>query len=307
MDVKVMYATGPGGVRVTIPLVRAGAYDTEDIKSRLKKAGIPDAELPYVVFSATEPPSPKARDSIMAVMDVPGVAKFQDIPPTIPEPSGPNVQTPLYSEIAPLAKVPVTPTWRQRTGCRYSMMRADGQGYVVMQQPDRQLSDFVNPDDWHKINDGRVQLCYGYIWHRVDYQFLRPGDRWDKRVEITHGMSRNDNFSITASVGYSGYGVSASVSATYGFQITVSDETKTTTEVSAECQEGSKTAALWELCRIFYTEVDGVMSTDTKPFQVIYKDKGGEHQLTDTWGLRYEVVSSEPTLKSTQFQTAAAG
>ena len=108
--------------------------------------------------------------------------------------------------------------------------------------------------------------------------------------------------SITASVGYSGGGASASISATYGYSITVDSESTVTNEVSVDGTSGeSQTAVLWELCRKYVIEVDGVIPADNQPFTVVYRDKGGVHQLLDTWGPNYEVVSSQATLMTTVF------
>jgi 3-oxoacyl-(acyl-carrier-protein) synthase len=53
-DVKV-YATAPGGVRVTVPLIRQGAYDIQDIQARLRQAGVTAEDMPFVVFSPAVP------------------------------------------------------------------------------------------------------------------------------------------------------------------------------------------------------------------------------------------------------------
>jgi hypothetical protein len=206
----------------------------------------------------------------------------------------------LYSDLGSLTSVAVTPQWRQLTGCRYCMKRADGNGYVSVL--DLQPSDFPNPDDYSRINNGRIKLCYGYVWHRVGLNYLKQGDRWDQKIETKHGMSSTSTLSITASVGYSGGGASASISATYGYSITVDSESTVTNEVSVDGTSGeSQTAVLWELCRKYVIEVDGVIPADNQPFTVVYRDKGGVHQLLDTWGPNYEVVSSQATLMTTVF------
>jgi hypothetical protein len=304
-NVKVLYATAPRGLRVSIPLIQAGAYNVADITERLKNAGVRDDELPYVVFSgAASPPHPTRPGPADAAAAFTSAAPTV-APPAIPVPTLPNTAPPLFSEFA-MVSIPqaVTPSWRQLTGCRYSMKRADNQGYVVVQ--DLPQSAFQNPDDFDRINSGRIRLCYGLIWRQAfSPQFLRHGDRWDQKIETTHGMSTTNSFSITASVGYSGYGASASISATYGYSVTVDDQTKVTNEVSVDGQPGeSQTAVLWELCRKYVIEVDGVLRDESNPFTVVFLDKGGPHQLQDSWGPMYEVISHQATLLPTIFKDA---
>jgi hypothetical protein len=60
-DVKVIYATAPGGVRVTVPLIRQGAYDIQDIQTRLRQAGVTAEDMPFVVFSPAVPQASTGR------------------------------------------------------------------------------------------------------------------------------------------------------------------------------------------------------------------------------------------------------
>lgn len=294
-DVKVIYATAPRGLRVSVPLVQAGAYDVADITSRLKQAGVRDDELPFVVFSSVAPDDarPALRDAVA------GPAPTLS-PPAIPLPTQPDTAPPLYSEFVLVSAAAVTASWRQQTGCRYSMKRPSDQGYVVVQ--DLQPAQFKDPDDYAKVTQGRIRLCYGLVWRQARTpQFLRNGDQWVQRVETTHGMSTTNSLSVTASVGYSGYGASASISATYNYSVTVDDQTKVSTEVSVLGVPGfSKTAVLWELCRKYVVEVDGVLRDESNPFTMVYLDKG-EHLIQDTWGPTYEVYSPSASMITTPF------
>lgn len=296
-NVKVMYATAPRGVRVTIPLIQAGSYNVADITARLKSAGVADSELPFVVFSPT-PPAPVLRDAV-AGAPAPGIERAALDSPDPPIPMAPDANTlpPMESAFGAMSKATVTPTWRQITGCRYSMRRADNQGYVAVQ--DLSPESFQDPEDYHRVNDGRIKLCYGLVWRRVAAHFLRQNDKWTDSVQSKHGMSSTTSVSVTASVGYGGGGASASISATFGYSVTVNSETTVTIEVSALGRAGeSQTAVLWELCRKYVVEVDGVLRDESNPFTIVFNDKGGPHQLVDTWGPNYEVVSEQPTLKT---------
>jgi hypothetical protein len=292
--VKVIYATGPGGIHVTIPLLKAGAYDVGDMRSRLKAAGIQDDQLPYVVFSTEQAIAPHLRDDI-GPADIPGLSLAADphALPDIPKPTQPNTPLPRLSEFKLVASVLVTPRWRQITGCRYSMRRADNNGYVCVQ--DLQPGDFENPDDYAKINNDRIKLCMGWVWRLVAENFLNgEGEGWNRTEQSKHGMSVTNAVSVSASVGYSGGGASASISATYSYSVTVDDERTVTTSVNINGEAGvSKTVALWELCRVYFIEVDGVRYDDPakESLTVVFKDKGGPHQLLDTWGVTYEVYS----------------
>lgn len=307
-NVKLLYATTPAGLHVTIPLLREGAYDVADITQRLKNAGVTDDQLPFVVFTPVPPEAPSGMMGAamnFGTVPVAGVSRAAEdsAEPAPPLPTAPNTPPPMYSELGPLSSVAVTPTWRQVTGCRYSMKRADGAGYVVVQ--DLPQSSFPDPDDFNKIKDGRIKLCHGIVWRQAGLQFLRERDSWDQKIETKHGMSVTNSVSVTASLGYSGYGVSASLSATYGYSITVDEETTVTNEIHVEGSPGqSQTAVLWEKCRLYVIEVDGVLRRESNPFQIIYNDKGGNHQLLDTWGPTYEVISKEATLLTKIFKDA---
>lgn len=301
-EVKVLYASAPRGIEATIPLVQAGAYNVADITQRLRNAGVRDDELPYVVFGSVPPPrrtAAAARNDVSVL----GVERLAlDMPdPSIPEPTAAGALPPPLSAFQVIAKASVTPTWRQLTGCRYTMKRADGNGYVAVQ--DLNQDQFQDVTDFERLRDGRIKLCYGKVWRRVAVHFLRQGDKWVDSVQTKNGMSTTNTVSVTASVGYSGGGASASLSATYGYSITVNTETTVTIEVSVYGSAGeSQTAVLWELCRAYMLEVDGVMRDDTNPYTIVYNDKGGPHQLVDVWGANIEVISSQPTLKTTIFK-----
>lgn len=296
-DVKVLYATAPGGIRATIPLIRAGAYDVADITQRLKAAGVRDQDLPFVVFSAVDPSSLPRRPRLANAMGTPP----QLVPPPIPVPTVPNTVPPLYSDLVMVAAQPVTAEWRALTNLRYCMKRTDNNGYVSVQDLDAQ--SFQNADDYDKVRSGRIKLCYGLVWRQpVSPQILIAGARWSQKVETTHGMSTTNAVSVTASVGYSSGGVSASLSATYNYTVTVDDQVKVTTEVEVDGQPGKTiTAVLWELCRKYVVTVDGVVRDEANPFTLNYLDKGSAHQLQDTWGPTYEVISREATLMPTAF------
>jgi len=265
-----------------------------------------DDELPFVVFGSVPPASRSpAKNAALtgAAGNAVGVERMAlDQPdPEIPEPAVAGAVPPPLSAFQVDAKVAVTPSWRQLTGCRYSMQRADGNGMVAVQ--DLAQSQFVDPEDFARLRDGRIKLCYGKVWRRVALHFLKQGDKWVDSVQTKNGMSTTNSVSVTASVGYSGSGASASLSATYGYSITVSSETTVTIEVSVYGAAGeSQTAALWELCRAYVLEVDGVQRDDSNPYKIIYTDKGGQHELLDTWGANVEVISTQPTLKTTIFK-----
>jgi len=313
-DVKVLYASAPRGLQLTIPLIQTGAYNVADITQRLKNAGVQDDELPFVVFSsvprASGSPARNAADIGGAGNPLGVERSAMDAPdPDIPVPTTAGEAPPPTSEFQVIAKVAVTPNWRQLTGCRYSMRRADGQGMVAVQ--DLTQDQFADPEDFARVRDGRIKLCYGKVWRRAAMHFVNDGDKWVDSVQTKNGMSTTNSVSVTASVGYSGEGASASLSATYGYSITVTSETTVTIEVSVLGKPGeSQTAALWELCRATALEVDGVQRDGSNPYTIIYADKNGQHQLADAWsadievGTNIEIISQQPTLKTKIFKDA---
>lgn len=301
-DVKLLYASAPRGVRLTIPLVREGAYDTADILARLKKAGVTDDELPYVIFSPKELPADDHPGPQADNVQLPGEKIGSDEPPDIPSPSGPGKPPALNSSLGPLTSVAVSPEWRQLTGRSYCMRRADGAGFVSML--DLQPQAFENADDYHIIQDGRLKLCYGLRWHQITVQFLSAGASWNQQVTTKHGMSTTTSYSISASVGYSGGGASASLSATFGQTFVVTDEKDVVTTVDVQPVIGkTQTASLWNLQRYYVVEVDGVVRDTSNPFRVVFLDKGGRHQLNDAWAGLFDIISTDATLKTWAWDT----
>lgn len=309
-NVKLMYALGPRGIVVTIPLTRTDRYDEDFIRERLKGAGIQEDEMPYVAFTPVHP----ALSNRLELGHVPGVelVAFSDAQPPIPIPTEPNTAPPLWSDLGPLTKVAVTKDWRAATGSSYAMQNPAGGNVITQDQP---IYDPNNQDGAGIMSaqdaalcgqnaNGKLKLCYGYIWKREALNFLGQGDSWSQEVTTKHGMTRTDSLSITASVGYSGGGVSASLSATYGFSITVDDESDVTNTVKADGENGYlKTAALWSLCRKYVIEVDGVVRDESNPFTVYWNDgKNHNHrQLVNIWS-GVEVVSKQATLITTPFK-----
>jgi len=303
-DIKVAYALAPGGVRVTIPLIiKNGEYDVDDINARLLKGGVPENELGYVIYSVEEPtlsiPPPQQKG------DVPGVQSFpeESAQPKIPIPTAPNTAPPMESEFSLIRAVPVTKDWHKLTGCSYNMYLAASQKYFDVQS--MTADRFTHQEDYKIINDGRLKLCYGLVWRRVGMNFLDDGSSWEEKITYTKGMSKTTTLSVTASVGYSGGGASASLSSTFSTSLTISESKESTYDANVKGVKGSlQTACLWVLNRVFYTEVDGKIRGEGNPFSVTTKlSNDVPYQLIDTFGTSYEALPDiEPTLMVTPFK-----
>lgn len=289
-NVKLMYASAPRNLQITIPLIQQGSYDTADIKSRLKAAGVTDEELPFVIFSPVEFPDQRNMPK-----DFPLIVNPNQ-PPPFPTPSGPGVSPPLDSVFGDLTSVKVSKNWRQLTGRSYCMSRADGQGYVSML--DLPPANFVNKDDYSIIQDGKLELCFGLRWRLNTPQFIADGGSWNNVIRSKHGMSTTTTYSISATVGYAADGISAALSATFGQTFVVSSETEVTTTVNVQPIAGmSQTATEWDLLRCYVVKVNGVIRDSSNPFTVLYTDKKGQHTLRDTWTGQYDTISNQPTLR----------
>ena len=162
------------------------------------------------------------------------------------------------------------------------------------------------------LHNGRVQLCYGPIWHLVDFQRIATGDHYTRESSVKHGMSTTDELSVSATVGYSGYGASASLTVAYSHSVTVTDEQSLTQTYQIDPEKGKiKAYCLWLLSTIFILEVDGIRRDPTKnPLEVAWVDDcGNYHSVIDAWDGRINGGTDPAVLYTTPFPAtvAAAG
>jgi len=95
------------------------------------------------------------------------------------------------------------------------------------------------------------QLVLRQFWRYVPntYTQVYPGNTFSKSWEYTHGVSTTDSQSITIEIGFEGKGLSAGLSATFGHSVTVTDESKETTQYTVgPPPDGSiRVWLLWDL------------------------------------------------------------
>ncbi len=102
--------------------------------------------------------------------------------------------------------------------------------------------------------DGNAPVARQFVlrkyWKMVPGTFthLSPGTQLQKSWEYDHGISTTDTESITAQMGFSGGGLSASLSATLSHSVTINDLQKTTTQFTIQPPaSGTRVWLLWDL------------------------------------------------------------
>ena len=249
MAINFIYATTGTGQKVKIPL-EGDPPSTVDILGRLIAKGIPIGEIHNVAFSCREPrgPTPFTVDERQSMDAIPSTM------PPFPEPNE-YLMLPGFSEV--LTKASVTLKELNEQGRSYRM-RKPGENYWVdvLSLPE---GDFVNKSDYQKIHDGAVTLNTGKIWKLADQQNIPPSmDRYQTVMVYRSGISKETTLEIEVTLGYEGYGASASLRALFRQTFTVTEETEHSETFTFDGTEGIvKIFGLWQECDIFTVEVDG--------------------------------------------------
>ena len=105
---------------------------------------------------------------------------------------------------------------------------------------------------------------------------LGESSLYEQRLAITHGMSETTHYSISASLGASGFGLSASLSATFGQSFLIEESSTLTESIRIEGILGKILAiCVWQLVDLFY---------------LVKKDASGNYNFVE----EYEVVIEKP-------------
>ncbi len=103
---------------------------------------------------------------------------------------------------------------------------------------------------WDGCAPAPRQFLLRKYWKMVPGTFthLSPGTELQKSWEYDHGISTTDSQSITAQLGFSSGGFSASLSATLSHSVTINDLQKTTTQFNIQPPaSGTRVWLLWDL------------------------------------------------------------
>lgn len=306
-NVKLLYATAPDGQVVKIPLTKTDHLDTVEIADYLNNAAIPPGQFEYVVFSTTEPEPQLSVLGLMAKAGVKPLRAEGDLP-AIPKPKTPDLPPDRFSTIGTQTKVAITDAWRKETRLPYSMKDRFGNGYFnVLDIPRDQFrsSDGTRPQpgDYDLLHNGRVQLCYGPIWRLEGWNVVNKGEKYTRKIVSKHGISKTDELSVSATLGFSGGGATASLTVAFKHSVTVTSETTIEQTYEVTGQDGLKIVyCFWQLCNIFTVEVDGVRrQADKNPFFIQWDSKG-LHYHRDTFDGTINADTLPPAPNTTEFK-----
>ena len=289
-----------------IPLTKTNYLDTAEIAAYLHNAAIPPEQFEYVAFSMTEPASTQSVLSQIASAAAARKLFDNDLPP-IPKPKTPDLPPDRFSEIGKQTKVAITDAWRRETRLPYNMQDRFGTGYFnVLDIPRDQFRSpdgmRPQPGDYDVLHNGRVQLCYGPIWRLESWVVVNKGEKYTRKVVSKHGISKTDELSISATLGYSGGGATASLTLAFKQSVTVTSETTLEQTCEVTGQDGLKIVyCFWQLCKIFTLEVDGIRrQADKNPFFIQWDSKG-LHYHRDTFDGTINADVLPPAPNTTDF------
>lgn len=122
-------------------------------------------------------------------------------------------------------------------------------------------SDAVLAKYWDDGPPRQYTLTLRHYWRQVpgSYTRVNPGDSFDQKVTITHGVSTTDTESLSAELGVQAGGLSAKVTATFEHSVSVTDEVSVekTYAVDAPATGMVRVWLLWQL-------VDEIVALDSQ-------------------------------------------
>lgn len=242
---KFLYATAYSGQVLKIPLKD---YVNQDyIIQRLLDVGVGIDQMKYVSFSTKEPnilpalrSSYPTRAQVEAALDSPF--------PPYPRPANPDVWPAQWSEIMVRKYTPLIDLKNAKRP--FCMTRSDD---VKVDIWSFDTGKYKDPAQWTEIKDGKIGLLYAVAWKQKNVQKITESMRYEQRLAITHGMSTNTHYSISATLGASGFGLSASLSATFGQSFLIEESSTLTDSLVVEGVTGKVlVVAIWQLVDLFY-------------------------------------------------------
>lgn len=240
---KFVYATAVTGQVVKIPLIADNHLDPGYFVTRLLDSGVPIDALDYISFSLEPPVQRPSR--IGARGDEPRI-----LPPK-PKPASPFDNVPEVSEyivnsFASLKEI------NEDQG-RYCMLRlGGGDPPPFLNLFDYRKDWFQDPARYDEVYSGRIGLGYALQWKKIDRQTVSPGLEYSRTTTIKEGMSESQSLTITATVGASGFGVSASLSIAFNRTISINREQTASETFRLTGIEGKELVfVLWQLTELF--------------------------------------------------------
>ncbi len=242
---KYLYVTAFTGQILKIPL--RDYIDQGYIMQHLLDEGVSINDMDHLTFSTIEPkPVYLLRSTLPSRFQV--EAALDDPFPVFPKPPSPDTWPAIWSGVLPRKYTPLISL--KKDNIQFCMVRSDSARVNLWSFNDDEYDVKSQLDE---IKAGDVGLLYAVAWKQKHKQKLVEGMTYEQRFAITHGMSTTTQYSISASFGASGFGLSASLSATFGqtFEIT---ELQTFTENIKIDGVAGKTSVIcmWQLTDLFY-------------------------------------------------------
>jgi hypothetical protein len=261
--VKFIYATAFTGQNVKIAL--PGFENNEYIKQQLLQAGVPMDKLKYTSFSLN-PPVPASQ----LINSFPSRHEIESDPSPFPPYPKPATKSSFPSMWSTLKVRKYTSLIDLKTaGGHFCMKRQDRVNMDLLSLPQ---SWFLNPDDWNDLVNGNIGLLYGVAWNQVNTQAIGEGVKYNQSLILTSGMSETTQYSISVTLGASGFGLSASLTATFGQTFEVNSSKTYTEGFTVDFVTGKVLIlGIWQLNDLFY---------------LVKKDANGKYVFIDSYHLQ---------------------
>lgn len=263
---KFLYVTAFSGQVLKVPL--KDYIDQAYIMQHLLNAGVSVKTLEHLTFSTVEPNQRAVmRSSFPNRYQV--ESRLSSPFPPFPKPKTALTWPSVWSNVQVRSYTPLIQM--RASGAPFCMIRSDGARVNLWSYPD---TEFKHRQQWAEIADGNVGLLYGVAWKQRNVHTLLEGMTYKQRLAVTHGMQETTQYSISATLGASGFGLSASLSATFGqsFEITESEVLTETIEVKGQPNKTS-VICIWQLTDLFY---------------IVKKRQNGSYDFIDHYVLNIE-------------------
>jgi hypothetical protein len=245
--INFVYATTATGqvVKVVLP----GSADRDYITQYLLKAnaGVTLDNINYTSFSLN-PPTPIDQDKLKSIISE-SVAPT-DFPP-FPTP-GPSGFCALWSTLLVKNYVSLNDlTSRNIQFCMKQIINEKVICYLdVLTMP---ITWFKNLNDYYDLHSGNIGLLHGVAWNNVAEQNVSSGDSWITTKGITTGFKDTTQLSISATLGASGGGFSASLTVTFSQTFETSSESTSSAQITVNGEpDETLNAVLWQLNDLIY-------------------------------------------------------
>lgn len=242
---KFLYVTTFTGQMLKIPL--RDYIDQGYIIQQLLNEGININNLDHMTFSTVEPkPLAFSRSKLPSRFQV--EAALDDPYPPFPVPPRADAWPSIWSNVLPRKYTSLISMKNDKIP--FCMVRSDGARVNLWSFAS---DEYDVPADWTAIDQGNVGLLYAVAWKQKHKQTITEGMTYEQVYAIKYGMSTVTQYSLSASFGASGFGLSASLSASFGQSFEITEEETFTENISIDGVAGKKSViCMWQLVDLFY-------------------------------------------------------